>query len=431
MQVSGTNESEVLGEHVNFGDGNAQSRNTADAVARRSYGKLVAFLATRMRDVAAAEDALSEAFASALADWPLNGCPSNPEAWLLTVARRKMIDAVRRCSNAEAATGKLQLLAEGLDAAGADTEIPDRRLALMFACAHPAIDAGIRAPLMLQVVLGLDAKTIASAFLMSPGSMGKRLVRAKDKIRQAGIPFSIPEREELSGRLDTVLDAIYAAFAEGWTDPGGTDVARRDLTEEAMFLAGLVTELLPEEPEALGLLAFMLHAEARRCARRNGDGEYVPLAQQDPALWDSRMIVEAEALLRRASALGSIGRYQLEGALQSAHVYRCHTGHANWADVVQLYDALFALTGSPVVAINRALAIAELQGASTALETMQAIATDVRVAEYQPYWAVCAELLSKAGAPGEARRAYEIAIGLERDPAVRRFLQQRLSALPA
>src|SRR6266568_8447777 len=317
MQVSHLNESEALGEPMNSGDGNAYARNTADAVARRSYGKLVAFLAAGTRDVAAAEDALSEAFASALADWPRKGCPSNPEAWLLTVARRRTIDVARRRRTSEAATGQLQLLAEGLEAATADAEIPDRRLALMFACAHPAIDVGIRAPLMLQVVLGLDAKTIASAFLMSPATMGKRLVRAKDKIRQADIPFSIPEREELSGRLDTVLDAIYAAFAEGWTDPGGTDAARRDLTEEAMFLARLVTALLPSEPEALGLLALMLHAEARRGARRNMRGEYVPLAEQDPAVWDTAMIDEAEALLRRASRKDSIGRYQLEGALQS------------------------------------------------------------------------------------------------------------------
>ena len=431
IPVSCTNESDVLGVHANFSDGNAQSHNTAEAVARRSYGKLLAFLAARTRDVAASEDALSEAFASALSDWPLNGCPSNPEAWLLTVARRKMIDAVRRCSHAEAATAKLQLLAEGLDAAEADTEIPDRRLALMFVCAHPTIEVGIRAPLMLQVVLGLDAKAIASAFLMSPAAMGKRLVRAKDKIRQAGIPFSIPASEELPNRLDTVLDAIYAAFAEGWTDPGGTDVVRRDLTEEALFLARLVAELLPGEPEALGLLALILHAEARRCARRDGAGEYVPLAKQDAALWDSRMIIEAEALLQRASARGSLGRYQLESALQSAHAYRCHTGKDNWAEVVQLYDALFALTGSPVVAINRALAIAELQGAGTALDTMQGIAADARLAEYQPYWAAYAELLARTGAPDEARHAYEIAIGLERDPAVRRFLQQRLSDLPA
>jgi RNA polymerase sigma-70 factor (ECF subfamily) len=318
-----------------------------------------------------------------------------------------------------------------LDAAAADAEIPDRRLALMFTCAHPAIEAGVRAPLMLQVVVGLDAKTIASAFLVSPAAMGKRLGRAKNRIRDAGIPFRIPAREELPGRLASVLDAIYAAFAEGWNDPGGTDAARRDLTEEALFLARLVAELLPEQPEALGLLCLLLHAEARRRARRNADGEYVPLADQDQTLWDWPMIEEAEALLLRASALGSLGRYQLEGALQSAHVYRRRTGHANWADLVALYDTLAALTGSPVVAVNRALAIAELQGAQRALEALQLLAADVRLAEYQPYWAARAELLARTGAHHEARRAYQIAIGLERDPAVRRFLQRRHSALPA
>jgi RNA polymerase sigma-70 factor (ECF subfamily) len=300
----------------------------------------------------------------------------------------------------------------------------------MFTCAHPAIEAGVRAPLMLQVVVGLDAKRIASAFLTSPAAMGKRLVRAKEKIRQAGIPFRVPEREELPGRLDTVLDAIYAAFAEGWTDPGGTDAARRDLAEEALFLARLVTELLPEEPEALGLLALMLHAEARRHARRDADGEYVPLAEQDQALWDWQTIGEAESLLRSASAFGVLGRYQLEGALQSAHVYRCRTGQANWAEVVRLYDVLFTLTSSPVVAINRAVAIAETDGAGASLEALQEMAADARLAEYQPYWAARAELLARAGAHGDARRAYEIAIGLERDAAVRRFLQRQQSALP-
>ena len=422
-------EAEVPGKRMNSRKGDSQASSTAEAVARRSYGKLVAFVAAGTRDVAAAEDALSEAFVSALADWPQHGCPANPEAWLLTVARRKVIDAARRSSNADAATVELQLLAEESESA-VNAVIPDRRLALMFACAHPAIESAIRAPLILQVVLGLDAKAVASAFLMSPAAMGKRLVRAKDKIRQAGIPLRVPEREELPGRLDTVLDAIYAAFAEGWTDPGGTDAARRDLTEEAFFLARLVAELLPEEPEALGLLALMLHAEARRRARRNPDGEYVPLAEQDQALWDSQMIFEAEALLRRAGALSSLGRYQLEAALQSAHVYRCHTGHANWAEVVQLYDTLFTLHGSPVVAINRALAIAETHGAGPALEAMPDVATDARLAEYQPYWAARAELLTKTAAYPEARRAYEIAIGLERDPAVRRFLQRRQSALP-
>jgi predicted RNA polymerase sigma factor len=419
----------VFRERMSPPETDAQARSTADAVARRSYGKLVAFLAARTRDVAAAEDALSEAFASALADWPRNGCPSNPEAWLLTVARRKAIDMHRGLRRHELAADELRVMAEGLDAAVSAAEIPDQRLALMFACAHPAIDAGIRAPLILQVILGLDAKAIASAFLMSPAAMGKRLVRAKDKMRHAGVPFRVPEREELAGRLDTVLDAIYAAFAEGWTDPVGTDVVHRDLTEEAFFLARIATELLPEEPEAFGLLAFMLHAEARRHARRDANGDYVPLAEQDSALWDSQMIFEAEELLRRASSHSSIGRYQLEAALQSAHVYRCRTGYANWADVVKLYDALLALTASPVVAINRALAIAELHGASAGLEAIPDMAADARLAEYQPYWAARAELLSKTSAQNEAHSAYGMAIGLERDDAVRRFLQRRQSAL--
>ena len=406
-----------------------QVRSTADAVARRSYGKLVAFLAARTRDVAAAEDALSEAFAAALADWPRNGCPANPEAWLLTVARRKGIDFARRRKTGEIVSGQLQHVVEVLGSGRANSEIPDRRLALMFACAHPAIEAGIRAPLILQVVLGLDAATIASAFLISPATMGQRLVRAKNKIRQAGVPFIVPEREELAGRLDTVLAAIYAAFSEGWTDPGGTDTARRDLTDEALFLARLVTELLPGEAEALGLLALMLHAEARRRARRGPDGEYVPFAEQDSELWDAQMIGEAESLLRRASTLGSVGRYQLEAALQSAHVYRCRTGETNWAPVVQLYDALLALAGSPVVAINRAVAIAELHGTTAGLAALEEAAADTRLIEYQPYWAARAELLAKSGAHGEARQAYEMAIGLERDPAVRRFLQQRQGTL--
>jgi RNA polymerase sigma-70 factor (ECF subfamily) len=408
---------------------NTQARSTADAVARQSYGKLVAFLAARTRDVAAAEDALSEAFVAALADWPVNGCPANPEAWLLTVARRKLIDVFRGERRHESAQDHLQFMAEGLEAVAATGEIPDQRLSLLFACAHPAIDAGIRAPLMLQVVLGLDGKTIASAFLMSPAAMSKRLVRAKEKIRQAGIPFRVPEREELPDRLDTVLNAIYAAFGEGWTDPDGTDVVRRDLTEEALFLARLIAELMPDEPEALGLLSLMLHAEARRGARRNSKGQYVPLAEQNSEVWNWPMITEAEALVRRAAVLGSPGRFQLEAALQSAHVYRCRTGQANWEEVVQLYNALDALAASPVVAINRAVAIGEAHGAQAGLDALPDPANDARLAEYQPYWAARADLLARSGAPDEARQAYQMAIGLERDDSVRRFLQDRVARL--
>jgi RNA polymerase sigma-70 factor, ECF subfamily len=400
------------------------AHNTADLVARRSYGKLIAFLAARTRDVAAAEDALSEAFAAALADWPRNGCPQNPEAWLMTVARRKFLD-VTRAHRRETAADEFEETAEAIEAGTEQAEIPDRRLGLMFACAHPAIDANIRAPLMLQAVLGLDAARIASAFLISPATMGQRLVRAKAKIKQAAIPLRIPEREELRGRLDTVLDAIYAAFAEGWMDAAGTDVARRDLAEEAIYLCRVVTELLPSEPESLGLLALMLHAEARRPARRSANGEYVPLADQDPALWNGQMIDEAEALLLCASAMGVVGRYQLEGAIQSAHIARRLTGSADWAAVVRLYDALLAISGSPVAALNRALAIAELHGAAVALAEMDKVAKDARLADYQPYWAARAELLSRIGAHKDAQHAYDVAIGMERDESVRRFLEQR------
>jgi RNA polymerase sigma-70 factor (ECF subfamily) len=407
-----------------------QARAAAETVARRSYGKLVAFLASRTRDVAAAEDALSDAFAAALVDWPTSGIPTSPEAWLMTVARRKLIDASRRRRSGEDASDHLRLMADELEAAGeSDIEIPDQRLALMFACTHPAVERGIRAPLMLQTILGFDAATIASAFLVAPTTMGQRLARAKSKLRQAGIPFRVPERVDLRERLDSVLDAIYAAFAEGWSDPAGTDARRRNLAEEGIWLGRLVVSLLPDEPEAIGLLALMLHAEARRAARRDADGGYVPLAEQDPAAWDTQLIEEAEALLLRASAMGRIGRYQLEAAVQSAHVVRRRTGSSDWAAIERLYEALSMITDSPVVGINRAVAVAEARGAAAGIAVLDAIADDARLAEYQPYWAARAELLARAGEVEAADQAYQRAIGLESDPAVRDFLQQRRMAL--
>jgi RNA polymerase sigma-70 factor (ECF subfamily) len=299
----------------------------------------------------------------------------------------------------------------------------------MFACTHPAVERGIRAPLMLQTILGFDAATIASAFLVAPATMGQRLARAKSKLRQAGIPFRVPERVDLRERLDSVLEAIYAAFAEGWSDPAGTDARRRNLAEEGIWLGRLVVSLLPDEPEAIGLLALMLHAEARRAARRNAEGGYVPLAEQDPAAWDTQLIEEAEALLLRASAMDRIGRYQLEAAVQSAHVVRRRTGSSDWAAIERLYDTLSAITESPVVKINRAVAVAEARGAAAGIAVLDAIADDARLAEYQPYWAARAELLARAGEVGAADQAYQRAIGLESDPAVRDFLQQRRMAL--
>ncbi len=406
------------------------ARRTAEAVARRSYGKLIAFLAARTRDVAGAEDALSEAFAAALVDWPARAIPENPQAWLIAVARRRMIDAARRRRSSEHAGDRLQLMAAELAAAAtSESDIPDERLALMFACAHPAIAPGIRAPLILQTILGFDAATIASAFLMSPATMGQRLVRAKNKIRQAGVPFRVPVRADLRDRLDSVLAAIYAAFAEGWSDPTGTEIRRRDLAEEGIWLGRLVASLLPDEPEALGLLALMLHAEARRGARRNALGEYVPLADQDPASWDAQLIDEAEGLLHRASTMGTLGRYQLEAALQSAHVVRRRTGAADWAAIERIYDSLATMTDSPVVEINRAIAVAETRGPAAGLAALDALADDPRLTQYQPYWAARAGLLARSGEVDAADQAYQRAIGLESDPAVRRFLQQRRLAL--
>jgi RNA polymerase sigma-70 factor (ECF subfamily) len=353
------------------------------------------------------------------------GIPRTPEAWLLTVARRKLIDAARRRQTGEEAAPTLALLTEELvEAADGDMQIPDERLRLMFACAHPAMDEGVRAPLILQTVLGFDAATIASAFMVAQAAMSQRLVRAKSRIRQAGIPFRVPERDELAERLDAVLDAIYAVFAEGWTDPAGTQPRTRHLAEEGIWLGRLVASLLPEEPETLGLLALMLHAEARRDARRGADGEFIPLAAQAPARWNAALIDEAEELLLRASRMGRHGRFQLEAAVQSAHAARRHRGSTDWAAIVQLYDALFAMTGSVVVAINRAVALAEVHGVERALAALDALQDDARLAQYQPYWAARAALLARSGNSAAAADAYQRAIGLESDPAVRAFLQR-------
>jgi RNA polymerase sigma-70 factor (ECF subfamily) len=404
------------------------ARQTAEQVARASYGRLLAFLAARTRDVAGAEDALAEAFASALKTWPEHGVPANPDAWLLTVARRRQTDAVRRRQTRTAGEGHIQLMTEELAEAAANPDaIPDRRLALMFACAHPEIEAGMRAPLILQTILGLTAIDIAAAFLIPPATMGQRLVRAKARIKEAGVPFEIPGRESLAERLDAVLGAIYAAYAKGWTEIG--DATAERLADEAIWLGRLVVSLLPEEPEAKGMLALMLYAEARREARRDGSGAYVPLEAQDIALWDEPQIVSAEALLRDANANGPTGRYQIEAAIQSAHVARRISGRANWDAVVALYDVLLRLTQSPVVVLNRAAALMEVEGPEAALASLDTIAHDRRMADYQPYWAARGHLAARAGRKAEAHEALTLAMGLATDEAVRQYLATQRNKL--
>jgi RNA polymerase sigma-70 factor, ECF subfamily len=407
-----------------YGD---SARSLADEAARRSRTKLVAYLAGRFGDIEAAEDAVSEAFASALLAWPQKGCPANPEAWLLTAARRKLIDQYRR-SREIVSSDELQDFAAESTADDEDA-LPDRRLALLFACTHPAIDVSVRAPLMLQVVLGLEAAQIAAAFLVSPAAMAQRLVRAKIKIRDARIPFIVPDRSELPGRLDSILASIYACFSEGWADPSGTEFAGRELAGEAIFLGRLLAELLPEEPETWGLLALMLYTEARKPARRTPDGKYVPLSRQNSTLWDASMIDDAEGALRTASRANRIGRYQLEAAIQSAHVAGARTGSPRWREILTLYDALVELTGSPVASVNRAIVLAELEGPKIALAALDALAADTRLESYQPYWAARASLCARTGLIDEGRHAYSLAIGLERDPAVREYLIEQCESL--
>ncbi|MEO8758305.1 MAG: DUF6596 domain-containing protein [Devosia sp.] len=400
----------------------------AERVARESYGRLVAFLAARTRDLAGAEDALSEAFAAALRMWPADGVPGNPDAWLLTVARRRQTDSIRRRQTRNAGEQHLTLIADEIeDAAQEGHLIPDRRLALMFACAHPAIERGMRAPLILQTVLGMTAEDIAAAFLIPPATMGQRLVRAKTRIRDAGIPFSIPEKEDLGERLHAVLDAIYAAYSKGWSEIGDTGVP--EIADEAVWLGRLVVSLLPAEPEAKGMLALMLHAEARRAARRSPTGAYVPLEQQDTSLWDDSQIALAEQFLHDANRAGPSGRYQLEAAIQSAHTARRLTGIANWAIIVKLYDHLFAMTQSPVVILNRAVALAEVEGPGAALAALAPLRDDKRMQSYQPYWAARGHLLARANHRPEAAEAFTIAIGLTTDDAVQTYLQGQLAAL--
>ena len=399
----------------------AEGAIAAERAARESYGKLVAHLARRFRDLAAAEDALSEAFAAALIAWPLDGVPANPEGWLFAAARRRLLDGVRRRQTAARAEPALLLLAEEQDKPTmidslANERLPDERLGLMFACAHPALEPGVRTTLMLQTVLGLSAERIAPLYLSSPATISQRLVRAKRKIRDAGIPFAVPGPEEWGERLGAVVEAIYGGFGEGWSQDG-------DLAEEAIWLGRVLVGLAPGDPEALGLLALMLHVEARRPARRGPGGSYVPLDEQDVGLWRRDLIAEAEGLLRRAAAYGRPGRFQIEAAIQSAHAVRLVGQPVNWRAVAGLYQALAVMTGSPVAALNQAAALARFEGPGAGLSALEPLADSL--GDYQPYWALKAHLLAEAGERAGALEAYDEAIAREADPAVQTFLQKK------
>jgi predicted RNA polymerase sigma factor len=389
-------------------------------LVRASYGRLLAVLAAGSGNIAAVEDAIADALERALTRWPVEGVPDNPEGWVVTVARNRLRDHWK--SHAYRMTDPLSEICD--DAIDFDPDaIPDRRLELMLVCAHPAIAANCRTPLMLQTVLGVDAAAIAEAFAVPAATMAQRLVRAKRRIRDARIPFVLPGRAHLDERLPAVLEAVYGAYATDWQ---GAVAGKESLSAEALHLALVLAELLPEEPEALGLAALICLAESRRAARRSRDGAFVPLDEQDPGSWDPALIARGETLLRRAHEFGRPGRYQYEAAIQSAHCSR----PVDWLALRTLHRALLRVAPSLGAAVALAAVDAEIDGPDAGLRMLDAI-TDPAVRRFQPAWTTRAHLLAQAERCDEARAAYRRAIELTTDRGIADYLGNRLEVLDA
>jgi RNA polymerase sigma-70 factor (ECF subfamily) len=398
-----------------------------EKVARLSYGRLVAILAARTGSVSTAADMLSEALVRALEVWPDRGIPARPEAWLVSTARNRAADEGRRERRAADAASHLVLLEEERTDMG-EAATPDRTLNLMFVCAHPAIGARMRAPLMLQLVLGLDARRMAGAFLIPPGTLGQRLTRARAKIEAARIGFALPTDADLALRLPAVLDAIYAAFTVGIDGDGAGDAKSTSLAREALWLGSLVAAQMTEEPEAQALLALMLYTQARRSARVDATGALIPLEEQDPRLWNPRMIDDADLALRLAARRPTLGRYQIEAAIAAAQSDRRHGRPTNWTAITGLYRGLVAIHPTLGAEVGLAAALCEAGDPAAALALLDA-ADPARRSTYQPWWAVRAQALRQSGRVPEAAEAYGRAAALAEDPAVRAFLARRQSSL--